>query len=159
MAFLPAKVKIGLLILIAGAVIVALYWILVKTKQKNSASQRNVFAVPTERIRKKVLENGMQVVVFQNKSLPKVLVQIAYDVGSYVEGSGERGLAHLIEHMIFKGTNTFSESDIDAIARKYGAHFNASTSLDVTTYYFETNKNNWKPFFGSSGRLHGKCPI
>ena len=77
---------------------------------------------------------------------PKVLVQIAYDVGSAIEQEGERGLAHLLEHMIFKGTQKMAEGDIDAIARKYGADFNAFTSHDMTSYYFETDANNWQPF-------------
>jgi len=50
--------------------------------------------------------------------------------------------------MIFKGTEKLSESDINLIARKYGATFNAFTSRDKTSYYFETNKNNWQPFVG-----------
>ncbi len=104
------------------------------------------FTIPTTDIRKMVLDNGMTVLVFPIKSIPKVLVQIAYDIGSGVEESGERGMAHLVEHMIFKGTQRMSEGDIDEIARKYGASFNAETSHDVTSYYFETNKNNWKPF-------------
>ena len=104
------------------------------------------FSVSTKGIRKVVLKNGMTVLVYPNHTIPKVLVQIAYNVGSSIERSGERGLAHLIEHMIFKGTQKLSESDIDAIARKYGSTYNAFTSNDVTSYYFETNANNWKPF-------------
>lgn len=104
------------------------------------------FAIPTQDIRKMVLDNGMTVLVFPIHSSPKVLVQMAYDIGSGIEASGERGMAHLVEHMIFKGTQRLSEGDIDEIARKYGATHNAETSQDVTTYYFETNKNNWKPF-------------
>ncbi|MBU4269377.1 insulinase family protein [Candidatus Dependentiae bacterium] len=97
-------------------------------------------------IRKVVLKNGFTVLIFKTTQTPKVLLQIAYDIGSWVEKSGERGLAHLIEHMIFKGTDKFAEGDIDAIARKFGADFNAFTSKDITSYYFEVNKNNWKPF-------------
>ena len=52
----------------------------------------------------------------------------------------------MLEHMIFKGTDTLSEGDIDAISRKYGATFNAFTAHDVTSYYFEVNSANWKPF-------------
>ncbi|MBU1008281.1 insulinase family protein [Candidatus Dependentiae bacterium] len=107
---------------------------------------RVTFKTPKNSIKKVVLDNGMTVLVHRTTQVPKVLVQIAYDVGSGVEESGERGLAHLIEHMIFKGTQKLSEGDIDAIARKYGADFNAFTSKDVTSYYFEVNKNNWKPF-------------
>lgn len=105
-----------------------------------------MFKAPKEHVKKIELENGMHVVLFKNTALPKVLVQIAYDVGSYVEESGERGLAHLVEHMIFKGTDTLSESDVTAIARKYGATYNAFTSYDMTSYFFEVDKNNWHPF-------------
>lgn len=104
------------------------------------------FEVPHDKISTKTLANGMTVVVYNAPNIPKVLVQIAYNVGSSVEGAGQRGMAHLIEHMIFKGTETLSEGDIDAIARKYGATYNAFTSADTTSYYFETNKDNWKPF-------------
>ncbi len=99
-------------------------------------------------VKKVVLDNGFTILIFKNIQTPKVLLQIAYDVGSWVEKSGERGLAHLIEHMIFKGTEKLSEGDIDSIARKYGASFNAFTSKDMTSYYFETDKNNWEPFVG-----------
>ncbi len=101
-----------------------------------------------EKITKVVLDNGMSVLIMQDKSIPKVLMQIAYDVGSIDEQEGEKGLAHLIEHMIFKGTKILSETDINAIARKYGASFNAFTYQDATSYYFETDSSNWKPFLG-----------
>ncbi len=103
-------------------------------------------AIPENKIKKAVLKNGMKVLAFENPSSAKVLVQIAYNIGSAVEESGERGLAHLLEHLIFKGTDKLSETDIAAIARKYGAKFNAFTGPDATSYYFEVNKNNWKPF-------------
>lgn len=99
-----------------------------------------------KKIKKVVLDNGLNVLVFKNNAVPKVLLQIVYDVGSWIENSGEKGLAHLIEHMIFKGTKKLSETDIDAIAKKYGASHNAFTSKDMTSYYFEVNKSNWKPF-------------
>jgi len=102
--------------------------------------------IPKDKIKKVVLKNGMTIIAFENKSVPKVLVQIAYNIGSAIEHPDERGLAHLIEHMIFKGTNKLSEGDIDAIGRKYGATMNAFTSKDVTSYYFEVNSNNWKHF-------------
>ncbi len=102
--------------------------------------------MPTERVVKKVLPNGMTILAMQDKSIPQVLVQIAYDIGSAVEQSHERGLAHLIEHMIFKGTQQLSEGDIDAIARKFGADFNAFTSWDCTSYYFQTDNANWRHF-------------
>lgn len=102
--------------------------------------------IPKEKIKKYVLKNGLTVLCFQNKALPKVRVQIAYDIGSSVEEYGERGLAHLLEHMIFKGTQKLSEGDIAAISRKYGATFNAFTANDITSYFFEVDSKNWKHF-------------
>ncbi|MCB9493792.1 MAG: insulinase family protein [Epsilonproteobacteria bacterium] len=135
--------------LVFVGIIVSSWFYVYKKRQGSTLQSFKVdFPVPKEKVKKVVLDNGMTLLAFANPSIPKVLVQIAYDVGSYVEKSGERGLAHLIEHMIFKGTQKLKEGDIDSIARKYGASFNAYTSMDVTSYYFETNKNNWKPFVG-----------
>lgn len=118
------------------------------TKRKHMVEKSAVvnYQIPVDKVTKKVLDNGLTVIVFDHPIAPKVLVQIAYDVGSAAEEEGERGLAHLIEHMIFKGTQKLAEGDIDGIARKYGASFNAFTSNDVTSYYFETTKSNWRPF-------------
>lgn len=140
--------KIKLIILCICAVGLVLAHFKKKTRRPLVAPQKEapLFEIPRDMIKKTVLENGMTVLIYQAPHIPKVLVQIAYDVGSSVEGSGERGLAHLIEHMIFKGTEKLAEGDIDAIARKYGASYNAFTSADVTSYYFETNKDNWEPF-------------
>ncbi len=54
---------------------------------------------------KKVLSNGLTVLVRPMHNLPKVSIQLWYNVGSRDEKDKERGIAHLIEHMIFKGTN------------------------------------------------------
>ena len=110
--------------------------------------KREEVAMENMNIKKVVLENGLTILIFKNIQTPKVLLQIAYDVGSWIEESGEKGLAHLIEHMIFKGTEKLNEGDIEAVARKYGADLNAFTSVDMTSYFFEVNKNNWKPFMG-----------
>jgi zinc protease len=131
-------------ILVAAGLLVKFYYY--EGKRVSFFRTKKHFSVETKGVKKVVLNNGMTVLVYPNSSVPKVLVQIAYDIGSYVEKEGERGMAHLIEHMIFKGTQKLSESDIDEIARKFGASYNAFTSMDVTSYYFETNKNNWQPF-------------
>ena len=148
MELFTTKIKIGLLACAALTVLAgAAYWY--RAKRKSAAlhtSKKTNIEIPHDRVKKKVFDNGMHVISFKNDLLPKVLVQVAYDVGSYVEDSGERGLAHLVEHMIFKGTDVPSESDIDTIARKYGATFNAFTAWDTTSYYFEIDKNNWKHF-------------
>ena len=52
------------------------------------------------------LDNGMKVLLFPDKSSPKVTVNLTVFVGSRHEGYGEAGMAHLLEHMVFKGTPT-----------------------------------------------------
>lgn len=140
------NVKLILLLIVTVAVGIGLSYYFYRGKRVSFLRTRKHFSISTDGIKKATLKNGMTVLVYPDHSVPKVLVQIAYDIGAYVEQDGERGMAHLIEHMIFKGTNKLSESDIDEIARKYGATHNAFTSMDVTSYYFEANRNNWKPF-------------
>src|ERR1700676_4556229 len=81
------------------------------------------------------LANGLQVLVFPDNSKPTVTVNVTYMVGSRFEGYGEPGMAHLLEHMLFKGTN--SRTNIQAELHNRGANYNGSTSYDRTNY-FET---------------------
>ncbi len=152
MTYLFGKIRsrdcfLAIFILILGFGILVTVASCLTKKGKNVVKvNKTVFSIPYEKIKKVVLENGMTILAYQDASTPKVLIQIAYDIGSAVEQSHERGLAHLIEHMIFKGTDKLAEGDIDAIACKFGASFNAFTSNDVTSYYFQTNKLNWRNF-------------
>jgi zinc protease len=95
-------------------------------------------------VHKKILENGLTVLVHQNKTIPKVSTQIWYNVGSKDERTGEKGIAHLIEHMIFKGTTKLSESDINVITQKLSGYCNAFTSYDYTGYLFDFPTHNWE---------------
>jgi zinc protease len=82
------------------------------------------------------LNNGMKVLLFPDKTKPKVTVNITYMVGSRFEGYGETGMAHLLEHMMFKGTT--KHGDLKTELRDHAADpFNATTSYDRTNY-FET---------------------
>ena len=94
----------------------------------------------------KTLSNGMKLVIVPNAARPRVLVQMLYDVGSSAEEASETGLAHLLEHMIFKGTPSLQEGAISKLAARYGANLNAFTGHDITAYFFEVDSNNWKPF-------------
>ena len=86
-----------------------------------------------EGISEYVLENGMKVLLFADKSQPKVTVNCTIFVGSRHEGYGETGMAHLLEHMVFKGTEL--HPTIPAALRDRGAIFNGTTWLDRTNYY------------------------
>ena len=81
------------------------------------------------------LANGLRVVLFPDRSRPKTTVNVTYLVGSRMENYGETGMAHLLEHMVFKGTPT-SGNIMSALAQR-GMNFNGTTSFDRTNY-FET---------------------
>lgn len=94
-------------------------------------------------IKKHILDNGLTILVYPLHTIPKVAIQLWYGVGSKDEKSGERGLAHLLEHMIFKGTDILSESDINLISHKLSGNCNAFTSHDYTGYLFDFPVQNW----------------
>ena len=82
-----------------------------------------------------VLKNGLKVILLPDASSPKVTVNCTIFVGSRHEGYGETGMAHLLEHMVFKGCPKFP--DVPKALRDHGANFNGTTSADRTNY-FET---------------------
>lgn len=79
------------------------------------------------------LDNGVRVLLFPDPSRPTVTVNMTVFVGSRHEGYGEAGMAHLLEHMLFKGTPTFD--NIPKELQDRGADFNGTTWLDRTNYY------------------------
>ncbi len=81
------------------------------------------------------LANGARVVLFSEPTKPTITVNMTVLVGSRHEGYGEAGMAHLLEHMVFKGTPTFP--DIPTALRDHGATANGSTNRDRTNF-FET---------------------
>ncbi len=80
-------------------------------------------------------DNGLRLLLFPDKSQSKVSVNMTVLVGSRQEGYGETGMAHLLEHMVFKGTPT--HTNIPKALNQHGAQFNGSTSTDRVNY-FET---------------------
>ena len=82
------------------------------------------------------LDNGLQVLLFPDNSKPTVTVNVTYMVGSRHEGYGETGMAHLLEHMLFKGTTSKHTAIMGELSAR-GANFNGSTGQDRTNY-FET---------------------
>ncbi|HEY1378048.1 MAG TPA: pitrilysin family protein [Gemmataceae bacterium] len=81
------------------------------------------------------LGNGARVLLFPEASRPTVTVNMTVLVGSRHEGYGESGMAHLLEHMVFKGTPR--HANVPKALRDHGANFNGTTNNDRTNY-FET---------------------
>lgn len=98
-----------------------------------NAEDEPAFIRAVEGIAELKLANGMQVLLFPDVSKPTVTVNVTFFVGSRHEGYGEAGMAHLLEHMLFKGTA--ARPAIPAELTKRGAQFNGTTWLDRTNYY------------------------
>jgi zinc protease len=88
------------------------------------------------------LPNGLKVLLFPDSSRPTVTVNVTYLVGSRHENYGETGMAHLLEHLMFKGSP--QHPDITAQFADRGMQFNGTTSLDRTNYYevFQASDDN-----------------
>jgi len=81
------------------------------------------------------LDNGLQVVVLPNHRVPVVTHMVWYKVGAADEPPGKSGIAHLLEHLMFKGTETIEPGDFSRIIARNGGRDNAFTSSDYTGYY------------------------
>ena len=90
------------------------------------------------------LANGLRLLVFPDASKPTITVNMTYLVGSRHEGAGEGGMAHLLEHMVFKGSP--KHTNIPQELTEHGASPNGSTTLDRTNYYetFQATEENLK---------------
>jgi zinc protease len=85
------------------------------------------------------LPNGLQVLLIPDASKPTTTVNVTYRVGSRREGYGETGMAHLLEHLMFKSTARYA--NVGAELSKRGMQFNGTTDADRTNY-FETFPSN-----------------
>src|SRR5262249_56337622 len=81
------------------------------------------------------LPNGLQVVVIQDHRTPVVTEMVWYKVGSADETPGKSGLAHFLEHLMFKGTAKHPAGEFSQTVLRIGGNENAFTSVDYTGYF------------------------
>jgi zinc protease len=90
------------------------------------------------------LDNGFQAFLVERRTLPIVASVLWYRVGSRDERTGETGVSHFLEHMMFKGTDRFPKGHIDLLTSKMGGNNNAFTDTDGTAYYFSMASDRWE---------------
>ena len=95
--------------------------------------------IPYEKYR---LANGIEIILFQNRNLPSVAINIWYRVGSSNEVNGKTGLAHLFEHMMFQGSKNVPKEMHFRYIQEAGGSLNASTSFDRTNYFEKLPSND-----------------
>jgi zinc protease len=81
------------------------------------------------------LDNGMEVVVIEDHRAPAVTQMVWYRAGSADEPPGMSGVAHFLEHLLFKGTETLEPGEFSATVARHGGTDNAFTSYDYTAYF------------------------
>ena len=88
-----------------------------------------------EEVTSYTLDNGMEVVVIEDHRAPVVVHMVWYKVGSADEPEGKSGIAHFLEHMLFKGTDKLEPGEFSATVAANGGSDNAFTSYDYTAYF------------------------
>lgn len=81
------------------------------------------------------LKNGLKVIIREDHRSPMVMTQIWYAVGSSDESGNLLGISHILEHMMFKGTQKVPNDEFTRLSRMYGGSINASTFTNYTNYY------------------------
>ena len=81
------------------------------------------------------LANGMQAIVIEDHRAPVVINMIWYRAGSADEKRGKSGIAHFLEHLMFKGTKTLASGEFSKVVEANGGNDNAFTSTDMTAYH------------------------
>jgi zinc protease len=102
--------------------------------------------------------NGLSVLLAPDHSAPVVTFQVTYRVGSRNEVTGTTGATHILEHMMFKGSENFSDAKGNSVKQyleRVGAQFNASTSVDRTNYFATLGRDDLEGYVAiEADRMH-----
>ena len=112
---------------------VVLFYIVLLLGWSQGAAQAEVF--------ERTLANGLKVIVKEDHRAPVVVQQIWYKAGSMDESTGTTGVAHVLEHMMFKGTKAVPAGEFSKRIAAAGARENAFTSTDYTAYFQQLHKS------------------
>lgn len=109
-----------------------------------AASLNLAAAGPAQPTLDQTLPNGLRVLVYENPRAPTALHMVWVKAGSIDETSGRTGLAHVLEHMMFKGTKTLAPGEFSRRVAALGGRENAFTSKDYTGYFQQVHKDSLK---------------
>ncbi|MFZ5522545.1 MAG: M16 family metallopeptidase [Pseudomonadota bacterium] len=110
-----------------------IFYIVLLLGSSQSFAQAEVF--------ERTLSNGLKVIVKEDHRAPVVVQQIWYKAGSMDESTGTTGIAHVLEHMMFKGTKTVPAGEFSRRIAAAGGRENAFTSSDYTAYFQQLHKS------------------
>lgn len=95
----------------------------------------------SEQVHAKVLDNGLKVIVKVDRRAPIAVSQVWYKVGSSYEPHGMTGISHVLEHMMFKGTDQLGPNEFSRVIAANGGRENAFTGRDYTAYFQRLEKS------------------
>ena len=110
-----------------------LKWLVIPALLLPALSQADTF--------EKTLGNGLKVIVKEDHRAPVLVQQVWYRAGSMDESTGTTGVAHVLEHMMFKGTKAVAPGDFSKRIAAAGGRENAFTSYDYTAYFQQLHKD------------------
>ena len=90
------------------------------------------------------LKNGLTVLIQEDRRFPLVSTRLYVHAGSGYEDPKEAGISHVLEHMVFKGTENYPKGQIAATIEELGGYLNAATSFDYTVYISDLPADAWK---------------
>ena len=125
----PIRLTVAVTAVLLGAPL-----LLAQTVQPASAPAAFPLLKTTARVRQTILSNGLTVLIEEVRGAPVVSVQVFYKIGSRNEAPGVNGIAHQLEHLLFKGTKS-RPVQFGRLPGALGADFNAFTSYDQTAYH------------------------
>lgn len=99
------------------------------------------------KVHERILKNGLKVLVKEDHRSPVVVSQIWYKVGSSYEPNGITGISHMLEHMMFKGTEKYPAGEFSRIVAENGGRENAFTGRDYTAYFQTMDKSRLEVSF------------
>ena len=111
-----------------------------KTSVDNSAAKSTSQASESGVV-EHVLDNGLKILIKPDHRAPVVVSQVWYKAGSSYEKNGTTGVAHVLEHMMFKGTKTLEPNEFSRIISANGGRENAFTGPDYTAYFQQLEKS------------------
>ena len=150
MHLLTASVRIGLLS------VAALFLSACDRPVSESGSDADSSIVRADRVHETTLGNGLRVIVKEDHRSPVVVSQVWYKVGSSYEPDGITGVSHVLEHMMFKGTDKYGPNEISRIIAANGGSENAFTGQDYTAYFQQWEKSRLPLSFEiESNRMRG----
>lgn len=106
-----------------------------------------------------VLENGLEIIVIPSARVPAVTHMVWYRVGAADEPRGKSGIAHFLEHLMFKGSTGLQPGEFSEIVRSLGGNDNAFTSQDYTAYFQSIASEHLETVMRmEAGRMRGLAP-